>query len=420
MKKHIAIVTILLVTFSAWGQNKVFWVHGLGDDQSTWGTYKSALVPSVNQGSSITWYSSSSLEIAANTLNSQIYTEVSSSNKAIVFGHSAGGLVARRAAQSNNRIRAVITAGTPNNGAGIVTSLTNRSFNNVANVASTKVQTSLNLGTQAIASVFSGIAGAIISLIGSSTSLLIEVGKGLGQKEIDDIKNSYSSQAAVSDMNPDLSQNSFLRNLNSPSPTIPIINLYGNEDDYRLIRLAGTAMHKRENDSPSNTSDRCFDETAFVYYDGVLATCTTFSVLHYAAGTALAVLGYWCPYYYVSSALNYSAAASWTDTKRYIQFDIHNEWDRIIGAIHTDRKENWHKFLWWTWCDVEYVTVYENSDGFIPNNSSKMDESKGPKTKNYELKGINHLEMNSHSMMRQTLYDILKAGMYGDAFNYNL
>lgn len=419
MKKHITLLAFVFISFATFGQNKVYWVHGLNDDGSTWTTYKSSLVPSQNQGSSITWFSHYSLESAANKLNSQVNNEVSSSNKAIVFGHSAGGLVARRAAQKNNQIRAVITAGTPNNGAGIVTSLKNRSFNNVADVAVTRIQSSLNLGTQAIASVFSGIAGAIISLIGSTSSLLVEVGKGFGQDELNNIKNYFSGLAAVSDMNPDQSQNTFLRKLNSSAPTIPIINLYGNEDDYRLVRLAGTAQHKKENDSPTNTSDLCFDETAFAYYDGALATCTTFTVLHYTAGTALAVLGYWCPFYLISSALNYTAAVSWTDTKRYLQFDIHNEWDRIIGATHTDRIENWHRFLWWTWCDVEYVTVYENSDGFIPNNSSKMDEGRGPKTNNYELKGVNHLEMNSHRLMRQTLSDILKDGKYGDAFSYD-
>jgi len=127
------------------------------------------------------------------------------------------------------------------------------------------------------------------------------------------------------------------------------------------------------------------------------------------------VLGIFCPHYLAASALNFTAAASWTDTRRFIQYDVHNEWDSMIGAVHTDRIEKWHKILWVKWCDVSYVTVYEDSDGFIPNNSSKMT---GSNVTNIEVKGVNHLEMNSHPSMRQRLNEILK-GSRGNAFNYN-
>jgi len=61
--------------------------------------------------------------------------------------------------------------------------------------------------------------------------------------------------------------------------------------------------------------------------------------------------------------------------------------------------------------------VYENSDGFIPNKSSIMDKHRGPNTINIELKGVNHLEMNSHSKMRAKLYEILNTSIYDRAFN---
>ena len=386
---------------------------GFGDNESTWDTYKNDLIPYANQGTSIGWSSNSSLGVAADLLNAEINKQVSSSKKAIVFGHSAGGLVARKAAQSNSKIRAIITAGTPNQGAGIVTTLKNRSLNNVAKKAVSKVQTNLILGSQAVGSLLPGVGNALVSLISISSGIAGEVGKALADDAIEELKADYSTKAAE-DMNPDLSQNSFLRNLNSSTSSKPIINIYGNEDDNRLVRIAGTALHKGENDT--NTSDNCYDETAFQYYNAALNTSTTFEVLHYAAGTTTAVLGIFCPYLLASSALNFSAAASWTDTRRFIQYDVHNEWDSMIGAVHTDRIENWHSFLWWSWCDVEYVTVYENSDGFIPNNSSKMT---GTNVKNIEIKGVNHLEMNSHPSMRANLKQILRTTSYGTDFNYN-
>ncbi len=417
MKKIIISSILILSAFSlASGQtnyNKVYWVHGFGDDRYTWDTYKYALTPYNNRGTSIGWSCYSSLSVAADDLNTEINKQVSSSKKAIVFGHSAGGLVARKAAQSNNKIRAIITAGTPNQGAGIVTTLKNRSLNNVAKKAVSKVQVNLILGSQAVGSLLPGVGNALVSLISISSGLAGEVGKALADDAIEDVKADYSTKAAE-DMNPNLSQNSFLRNLNSSTSSKPIINIYGNEDDNRLVRIAGTALHKYENDT--NTTDNCYDESAFQYYNAALNTSSTFEILHYAAGTTTAVLGIFCPYYLASSALNFSAAASWTDTRRFIQYDVHNEWDSMIGAVHTDRIEKWHKILWVKWCDVSYVTVYENSDGFIPNNSSKMT---GTNVKNIEVKGVNHLEMNSHPSMRAKLKQILSTTSYGSDFNYN-
>lgn len=417
MKKHIiaSIAFALISTVLIFGQNKVYWVHGLNDNASTWNTYKSALIERENQGYSIKWYSSSSLERAAGQLNSWINYEVKPSDEAIVFGHSAGGLVARQAAQSNNKIRAIITAGTPNNGAGIVTSLRDKSFNNVAAKAISKVETNLVIGTNAIGSLFPGIGNAIAVAISGASGLAAEVGKALADNAIDKEKNDYSTVAA-NDMNPDLTKNNFLNKLNSATPTIPIINLYGNEDDNRLVRIAGTALHKEENDSQANTSDQCFDQTAFSYYNGAIATCITFESLHYAAGTATAAIGFWIPYYWASSALNFTAAGLWTSARRFIQYDIHNEWDSIIGATHTERIEKWHKFLWKRWCNVSYVTVYENSDGFIPNKSSIM---AGENVQNIEIPGVNHLEMNSHPLMRQRLDNILNTTGYGERFCYH-
>ena len=61
--------------------------------------------------------------------------------------------------------------------------------------------------------------------------------------------------------------------------------------------------------------------------------------------------------------------------------------------------------------------VYENSDGFIPNKSSIMDEHRGPYTRNIEVKGVNHLEMNSHPKMKEKLDNILNHNSNGTVFN---
>ena len=46
-----------------------------------------------------------------------------------------------------------------------------------------------------------------------------------------------------------------------------------------------------------------------------------------------------------------------------------------------------------------------------------MDEHRGPYTRNIEVKGVNHLEMNSHPDMRFKLNEILNTSIYDKAFN---
>lgn len=43
----------------------------------------------------------------------------------------------------------------------------------------------------------------------------------------------------------------------------------------------------------------------------------------------------------------------------------------------------------------------------------------GTNVKNIKVEGVNHLEMNSHTSMRQQLDGIINRGTRGNAFNYN-
>ena len=46
-----------------------------------------------------------------------------------------------------------------------------------------------------------------------------------------------------------------------------------------------------------------------------------------------------------------------------------------------------------------------------------MDEHRGPYTRNIEVRGVNHLEMNSHPDMRFKLNEILNGKIYDEVFN---
>ncbi|MGP1621722.1 MAG: hypothetical protein ACTTGX_04525 [Candidatus Cryptobacteroides sp.] len=68
-------------------------------------------------------------------------------------------------------------------------------------------------------------------------------------------------------MDPSDRNNAFLKNLNATSPTIPIINIYGNEDANRLVRLIGSALNKEKIDNYHDTTDKTYDETQFSLMD---------------------------------------------------------------------------------------------------------------------------------------------------------
>ena len=424
MKSNIKLIASFITLFFSFGidisaqYNKVYWVHGLNDNNRfNWYVYEQALVAVRNQGTSIQWSSKYSLRSASDNLNYYIGEEVSYNKKAIVFGHSAGGLVARNAAlMPDSKIRAVITAGTPNKGAGIVASIKSGKITNVVDKAMNMVKANLIISTNAIALIFPGISTSLLASInlvelGLTRNVHVEV-----QNIIKEILKDYSSPA-VDDMDPSDRNNAFLKNLNDTSPTIPIINIYGNEDANRFVRLIGSALNKTKIDNYHDTTDKTYDEAKFPFYNGIVTGLAVIEGLHYGTGVAMSGLGFLNPWFWAPAGLNFAAAASWTVTRRYIQYDIHNDWDSIIGATHIDRVENWHRFLWWKWCDVKYVTVYENSDGLVPNKSSIMDQKQGPYTRNIEVRGVNHLEMCRHPNMKLKLNEILNGKIYDEAFN---
>lgn len=203
-----------------------------------------------------------------------------------------------------------------------------------------------------------------------------------------------------------------------PAPSIPVINIYGNENGNRLIRLAGTLYKRDYVNSSSNTTDVSYDESLMPTYNTLKTTGNTLQAIHYSVGAAIALGAIWAPYLWAASALNFTAGALWTDTTRYIQYDVHNEWDDIIGASHYETRYQYHQFLWWRWTTSYSVKIYENSDGFIPNKSSMMS---GVNVRNVEIQGVNHLEMNSHKEMRNRLNSILNSqegvNKYGKVFN---
>lgn len=76
-------------------------------------------------GSKIDWKSRTRIPAIASQVNTRI------AGRSVLIGHSTGGLVARSVQKINNNVKGIIIVGTPNQGAGVVASLNNRSYSHI-------------------------------------------------------------------------------------------------------------------------------------------------------------------------------------------------------------------------------------------------------------------------------------------------
>lgn len=421
LKIAVIIALVLLASESSFAQKRVYWIHGYNENGEFWQRYRQDLTDASHRGSIIEWVSSKSIPDNA---RDNVKTRIT--GPAILIGHSAGGLVARKTRDFTSNVKAVVTVGTPNQGAGIVSSVKSKKYQNVVDLSLSNVSTSLLLSTDAIVSIICPVGTtAIVNKICSYVSLgahsifgiVVPIANIWLDDYLDDIANSYSSKAAFQDMDP---SSSFISDLNKNTPAIPVINIYSAEDTWPLIRMWGSGDHRDDVVSMTNTSDKEYDTDKVNLVKTGVTTAKFLEWGHGLVSVGLAALSFWYPQYAASSLNNATAAISWANTSRYLEYDAHNRYSELIGAVHYEVRTYTTGALWWKKTVTKTVPVYETHDGLIANKDSKMDATKG-NVKNISLTGINHLEMSAHPKMRSLLKSILSADgtTYSTAFNPN-
>ena len=399
------IILVCLAALLSYGslnaQKKVYWIHGYNDNHEIWQKYRSVLTDSSHRGAEIDWYASDSLTVSAQDVASTI------SSPAILIGHSAGGLVARKAVEYNSSIKGIITAGTPNLGAEIVAKVNDKSYRNVIRTASFKIENCATASLAALASIAWPLSlGDVIEPLRLLVFAVVDykVAEWLYDL-LDDIEHDYTIDPSFQDMNP---KGHFIKELNSKRCSVPIVNIYGAEDKWPLIRLWGSGSNRSKVVSLTN-SDNGYDTDKMKTWEGYVNDCKYFEWGHGILGVGLTALAFWYPVCAPSAAYNAATALCWSNLARYLEYDIHNEYSEIIGAMHYETKTYTTGILWWKKKHTKTVPVYESHDGLIANKHSKMDSSNGVYVKNVELKGVNHLEMGANYKMRVLLQTILKS-----------
>ena len=220
-------MAITLASVSA--QNRpVIWVHGLGEDGTTWDIYDN-LFDAERQidGRSREYNDGAGVAAFANAVNNGITTDFPGTSGPgcinIGVGHSLGGLAIRELDRTrtgnNRRLGGLITIGTPNDGAPIVNSIQNGDVTDVMNDACERLS----------AGPFSEIPYVPVVVQGVSNNIICNI---LSNNLLDGI---FQTQAAGPSPADAAVGSPFLTTLNSSSPNIPAISIRGNENSPVLL-----------------------------------------------------------------------------------------------------------------------------------------------------------------------------------------
>lgn len=336
MKSKILFVILALSTLlcgSAHSQkyaNDIVFLHGLNSSSYFWNLYLEDIRNEGYINVSAPSYSSS-LRGGANAISVSLYSSLGNLNNAVLIGHSAGGLIARNLANlydyidETDNIKGVITIGTPNLGAGVVTSMKSGSYkepvDHILNCANTTAEGTIN----ALANItwpFLTYAFVLTSFV--YDSIIDNLIENLKLNIDTFINQTYLNLPLVQDMD---STSNFINAVNS-STNQPFYAIAGAEDPWQLYRLIGTAAYN--------------DDLSLIRSDGIIRQIQSFIIsvinIHncvYDGSKWVAIL---FPWVWATRQSIIPSRQNWEAFQRLIEIDIHTMWAEEIGAYHYEQK----------------------------------------------------------------------------------
>lgn len=398
-----------------------YWIHGLNDDYAFWKHMCSSLTP--GNGSTITLSYDSIHEGGAFGIAEELNKKIRKDKKVVLIGHSAGGVIARQIADMNDNVIGVITVGTPNQGAGIVSSVESESYMGVLHRLEERVRTleSETLNALAISGYpITTFLAPIINVI-----YYFEFGRNVNEV-INNVYNSldlyvspFTNQQLFWDLAPD---SHFITEINSTETNTPQVCIGGEENEWQLFRIIGTAMNLNSIKT-SGISDGYDTEVIEEYIYEALNVIAEVIHYHNAAYDALGWAGIIMPWLFATREVIKPSRNNWESLARYINIGVHTDWAEEIGACHYEQRTvrvpvydpstmqidptnpsiggngpGLNEF-----CDmpagfigyedrIETVFVYDSHDGVVGANSAY---SSNGRVARYSVQGVNHLEMGA-------------------------
>ena len=419
MKNYKFVFIMLIVSYTAHAADRYIWLHGLEGEHglNTWDIYNGMFTP--DNGYVLEYKSDRSIVgIAANLYKSQIQS-MDTMGSMVVIGHSMGGLVARSLLDYTESISGLITVATANNGSGLLKSVVDgRMYNFFAN-AVTMANTAID------ASLWSGIfSGAPVTTLAAPLVVPVTVFKNRTvNSTLFLLKNVMNAgvgiyqfgHPCVRDMIPG---SSFLNQLNGSSHTVPLLNVYGAEDHWQVLRALGSLSKVDLVKNPQNT-DVSYDKEYFSALQTGMAYIYQIQNTHNVVYNALGVAALFMPWIWITRELVLKARHNWDAIYRYLETGIHTDLADVMGATSyklqnfcTPGGVNLKKLT----CRSAYLPVVTENDGILAKKDVVLLSGIDQPVFNVQVLGVNHQEMGNHMAVRKLLNEVLNQKIYGEAF----
>ncbi|MGB4847718.1 MAG: hypothetical protein WBP41_07340 [Saprospiraceae bacterium] len=400
--KAFCLVTFIFTCMTFYAQDRpVAWVHGLGEDETTWDIYDNLFHMERQMiGSSRDYSTSFGVASFATAVSSEILSVFPNTSgpatQNIGIGHSLGGLAIRELdrtrTESNRRLGGLITIGTPNDGATIVTSIRNGDVTRASQDACER------LAAGPLSEV--PFVGVIVQSI--SNDVLCDM---LANDVLDGL---FQDQATGLSINDVVIGSDLLTKLNSNPPNIPAISIRGNENSPVHWRILSSFDTDNE------------DDQKFVEIAGLMRSIYNgFYTYHLSRSIVTGILGFFNPLLWIKTVHNAWQATQWHRGKKWFD-QSESIWNGLIGCTGDEQEVTvtqitgvdcdcfgytaspaWLECLnelcngninecWHTVTYTTNIIVNNSSDGLFCDQTQLIDGL--PPDNYYEAKGVNHSE----------------------------
>lgn len=398
---------------------KYIWLHGMEghNGANTWDIYKADFTKT--NGKIYEYKSTSGIKKIAENLSSTIKSAGDTIDQ-ILIGHSMGGLVARSLQQITPGVNGIITVGTANNGSVAVENvLSGKTINQIAFMiagVSLAFDASIIYATASAPPVTTLAAPVVIPLTLIKNILMLQTLAGMN----DSFKNLVNFYAVTHQCIYDMKPNSaYLKEINSKKIDIPIINIYGAEDNWQIIRALGSLKRVNDVKNPLNI-DKTFDMDFVQGVRSGMGLVSQIQNLHNSVYNTLAVPAVFMPWIWITRELILKARYNWDKIYWELENGMHAKLAVNLGAVG-------YKYLNYCIpsgysldklvCTSKYLPYVTDNDGILAGSSSIMNDTlSSVKVHNIRVENVNHQEMGNHPKMRKTFENIIKLKSYGDAF----
>ena len=440
LRKYISLI-LLLIAIVANAQKKVVWLHGLQGDQtpSTWDMYQKYFTSSNGE---VVKYTSvfNSIKSAANDLTN---TKINPNNQDLILvGHSMGGLVSRSIQLNNPMVKGMISAGSPNQGSNLIANAISGNVFNVIEIGVNKSSTAIDKSLTA--AVF---CAPPVSIIAAPIAAGISTFKNAALGELGVVKDvlgaAITIYSTITPCTQDLLPTStYIQESQNQYINVPYINIYGAEDYWQVVRIAGAFLNMKKVKDPANM-DVSFDETYFPTMYSALSITNQIQTAHNDVYNALVYPAIIMPWIWATRELVLNARYDWDGVYRYIETDMHNNFAGMVGANSYELRSyctrewvdvdpylpvkgidkvvspssNSTNGHWVTVCHTSYVPITLEHDGILNSKEVIVPESNGSKIINKRVPGVNHQEMGNQIEMRKLFDVIYKTDTYDKVFN---